>query len=55
MEYLGPTLIPHVHNPNPWAREQYIDTPSYTHMDQRAGGLPPAAIDIVREKITGSF
>jgi hypothetical protein len=24
-------------------------------LDQRAGGLPPAAIDVVREEITGSF
>jgi hypothetical protein len=56
MEYLEPTLIP-PHKPNPWAREQHNDTPAHTHthMDQRVGGFPQAAIDIVREEIAGTF
>lgn len=41
------------HNPKPWAREQHNDTLATRHMDQRVDGLPPAAIEIVREEIAG--
>jgi hypothetical protein len=43
------------HNPNKWARKQYNDAPATTHMDQRTGGLPSVAIDIVREEIARAF
>jgi hypothetical protein len=43
------------HNPNSWARERYNDTPITTHMYQRDGGLPPTAIDIIREEIAGAL
>jgi hypothetical protein len=36
-------------NPNPWARRQYNTQTPTPLIDQRAGGLPPTAIDIVRE------
>jgi hypothetical protein len=43
-------------NPNQWGGKQHnnIQTNSPI-LDQRAGGLPPAAIDIVKEKIAGAF
>jgi hypothetical protein len=39
----------------PMGMGQYNDTPATTHMGQRSGGLPPTAIDIVREEIDGAF
>jgi hypothetical protein len=41
---------------NQWGGRQYasIQTTSPI-LDQRTGGLPPAAIDIVREEIVGAF
>jgi hypothetical protein len=43
-------------NPNQWGGKQHnnIQTNSPI-LDQRVGGLPPAAIDIVREEIAGAF
>jgi hypothetical protein len=43
-------------NSNQWGGRQYasIQTTSLI-LDQRAGGLPPTAIDIVREEIAGAF
>jgi hypothetical protein len=43
-------------NPNQWGGKQYINIQTNSPiLDQRAGGLPPAAIDIVREEIAGAF
>jgi hypothetical protein len=43
-------------NPNQWGGKQYTNIQTNSPiLDQRAGGLPPAAIDIVREEITGAF
>jgi hypothetical protein len=42
-------------NLNPWARRQHNTQVPTPLIDQRAGSLPPPAIDIVREEITGSF
>jgi hypothetical protein len=42
-------------NPNPWARGRHNETQAHTPLDQRTGELPPTAIDIVREEITGAF
>jgi hypothetical protein len=42
-------------NPSQWeGRKQNIQTTSPI-LDQRAGGLPPTAINIVREEIAGAF
>jgi hypothetical protein len=42
-------------NSSQWVRRQYnIQTPT-PMLDQRAGGLPPATIDIVRVQIAGVF
>jgi hypothetical protein len=35
--------------------ERHIETQRDTPLDQRAGGLPPVAIDIVREEIARVF
>jgi hypothetical protein len=54
MIHIGQALMP-PQNPNPWARRQH-NTPTPTPMlDQRAGGLPLVAIDIVREEIARAF
>jgi hypothetical protein len=54
MSHIGQALMP-PQNPNSWARRQH-NTPIPTPMlDQRADGLPPVAIDIVREKIARVF
>jgi hypothetical protein len=43
-------------NPNQWGRKQHTNIQTTSPiLDQRAGGLPPAAIDIVREEIAGAF
>jgi hypothetical protein len=43
-------------NPNQWGGKQYTNIQTNSPiLDQRAGGLPPAAIDIVREEIAGAF
>jgi hypothetical protein len=43
-------------NPNQWGGKQYTNIQTNSPiLDQRAGGLPPAAIDIVREEIVGAF
>jgi hypothetical protein len=42
-------------NPNPWARRQHNTQAPTPMLDQKAGGLPPAAIDIVIEEIAGAF
>jgi hypothetical protein len=41
---------------NQWGGKQHTNIQTTSPiLDQRAGGLPPAAIDIVREKIAGAF
>jgi hypothetical protein len=41
---------------NQWGERQHTNTqPTPPMFDQRAGGLAPAAIDIVREEIAGAF
>jgi hypothetical protein len=43
-------------NPNQWGRKQHTNIQTNSPiLDQRAGGLPPTAIDIVREEITVVF
>jgi hypothetical protein len=43
-------------NPNQWGGKQHTNIKTTSPiLDQRVGGLPPAAIDIVREKIAGAF
>jgi hypothetical protein len=42
-------------NPNHWGRQHTNIQTTSPMLDQRAGGLPPAAIDIVREEIAGVF
>jgi hypothetical protein len=43
-------------NPNRWGRKQQTNIQTNSPiLDQRAGDLPPPAIDIVREKIAGAF
>jgi hypothetical protein len=43
-------------NPNQWGGKQHTNIQTTSPiLDQRAGGLPPAAIDIVREEIAGAF
>jgi hypothetical protein len=43
-------------NPNQWGGKQHANIQTNSPiLDQRAGGLPPAAIDIVREEIAGVF
>jgi hypothetical protein len=44
------------HSSNPWRERQHANIqPTPLMFDQRAGGLAPAAIDIVREEIAGAF
>jgi hypothetical protein len=44
------------HSSNPWGETQHANIqPTLLMFDQRAGGLAPAAIDIVREEIAGAF
>jgi hypothetical protein len=44
------------HNSNQWGGRQHANIqPTPPMFDQRAGGLAPAAIDIVREEIAGAF
>jgi hypothetical protein len=43
-------------NPNQWGRKQHTNIQTNSPiLGQRAGDLPPAAIDIVREEIDGAF
>jgi hypothetical protein len=43
-------------NPNEWGRKQHTNIQTNSPiLDQRAGGLPSATIDIVREDIAGAF
>jgi hypothetical protein len=42
-------------NPNPWARRQHNTQTPTPLIDQRAGGLPPSTINIVREEIALTF
>jgi hypothetical protein len=43
-------------NPNQWGGKQHTNIQTNSPiLDQRVGGLPPAAIDIVREEIAGAF
>jgi hypothetical protein len=43
-------------NPNQWGGKQHTNIQTTSPiLDQRASGLPPAAIDIVREEIAGAF
>ena len=47
---------PQNHMPQyPWARGQHNETQPPAPLGPRAGGLPPAVIDIVREEIVGAF
>jgi hypothetical protein len=56
MQYRAPRAnIKVPHNPNSWASERCNDIPATTHMQQRAGGLPPTTIYVVREEITRAF
>jgi hypothetical protein len=44
------------HSSNPWGERQHANIqPTPPMFDQRAGGLAPTAIDIVREEIAGAF
>jgi hypothetical protein len=58
----GQSYVPHracinaSQNPNQWGRKQHINIQTNSPiLDQRAGDLPSAAIDIVREEIAGAF
>jgi hypothetical protein len=43
-------------NPNQWGGKQHTNIQTTSPiLDQRVGGLPPAAIDIIREEIAGAF
>jgi hypothetical protein len=43
-------------NPNQWGRKQHTNIQTHSPiLDQRAGDLSLAAIDIVREEIAGAF
>jgi hypothetical protein len=42
-------------NPNLWEMKRYIETQLPPPLDQRAGALPSAAINIVREEIARTF
>jgi hypothetical protein len=43
-------------NPNQWGGKQHTNIQTNSPiLDQRAGGLPLASIDIVREEIAGAF
>jgi hypothetical protein len=43
-------------NPNQWGGKQHTNIQTNSPiLDQRASGLPPTAIDIVREEIAGAF
>jgi hypothetical protein len=43
-------------NPNQWGGKQHANIQTNSPiLDQRAGDLPPAAIDIVRQEIAGAF
>jgi hypothetical protein len=54
MNHIGQILVHHKTEANGGRRHTNIQTTSPI-LDQRAGGLPPAAIDIVREEIAGAF
>jgi hypothetical protein len=62
LERNGQSYEPHracinaLQNPNQWGGKQHTNIQTNSPiLDQRAGGLPPAAIDIVREEIAGAF
>jgi hypothetical protein len=55
MEYLGPTLFPHITQTLGQESDIMIHQHTHTHMGLRAGGLPSSAINIVREEITKAF
>jgi hypothetical protein len=43
-------------NPSQWRGRQHTNIQTTTPtLDQRVGGVPPSAIDIVREEIAGAF
>jgi hypothetical protein len=44
-----------VQNPNPWVGRQHNTQKPKIMLDQRLGGLPPAAMDIVGEEIARAF
>jgi hypothetical protein len=54
MNHLGQILVHHKTQANGGRWHNNIQTPSPI-LDQRAGGLSPAAIDIVREEIAGAL
>jgi hypothetical protein len=54
MNHIGQILIRHKAQTNGGRQHASIETTSPI-LDQRVGGLPPAAIDIVREEIAGAF
>jgi hypothetical protein len=55
MSHIGKTAMHHIAQTNGGGRQHANIQPTPPMFDQRAGGLAPAAIDIVREEIAGAF
>jgi hypothetical protein len=55
MNHIGQIVMHHITQTNGGGREQTNVQTTSPMMGQRAGGLPPVAIDIVREEIAGVF
>jgi hypothetical protein len=51
----GTSCTPNTHLEYQWARGQYSETRPPIPIGPRASGLPPAAIDIVKEEIARAF
>jgi hypothetical protein len=55
MNHIGQIVMHHSTQTNGVGRQQTKIQTTSPMVEQRAGGLPPAAIDIVREEIAGAF
>jgi hypothetical protein len=55
MNHIGQIVMHHITQTNEGGRQQTSVQTTSPIMGQRAGGLLPAAIDIVREEIGGAF
>ena len=55
MSHIGQMAMHHIAQTNGGGRQHANIQPTPPMFDQRAGGLAPAAIDIVREEIAGAF
>jgi hypothetical protein len=55
MSHIGQMATHHIAQTNGGERQHANIQPTSPMFDQRAGGLTPAAIDIVREEIAGAF